>query len=111
MEVSCVKDYRLLLLIFQIEMKLKMVVLDSPCGYVTRYDVMNDSLYPEDKCQLYRKLSVVVRVIVGARKLMEQTAFKLMNDTTEISVGKHQVEHMIPSFISNSSNKKRKQEL
>jgi len=88
-----------------------MVVLDSPCGYVTRYDVMNDSLYPEDKCQLYRKLSVVVRVIVGARKLMEQTAFKLMNDTTEISVGKHQVEHMIPSFISNSSNKKRKQEL
>lgn len=86
-----------------------MVVLDSPCGYVTRYDAMNYVLYPEDEKELLRKLSAVVRTILGARALMETTAQKLISDSTQIQVGRHTAEYMIPNFISNNiSNKKRK---
>lgn len=65
-----------------------MVVLDSPRGYVTRYDAMEDVLYPEDKNELLRKLSAVVRVILGARTVMETTAQKLISDSTRIQVGR-----------------------
>ncbi|CAO0795129.1 unnamed protein product [Mucor circinelloides] len=90
------------------ETKLKMVVLDSPCGYVTRYDAMEDVLYPEDENELYRKLSAVLRIILGAKTLMETTAYKLTNDTTNIQVGRCKFEYMVPSFIPNNINKKRK---
>lgn len=85
-----------------------MVVLDSPCGYVTRYDAMEDVLYPEDENELYRKLSAVLRIILGAKTLMETTAYKLTNDTTDIQVGRCKFEYMIPSFIPSNINKKRK---
>lgn len=85
--------------------------MDSPCGYVTRYDAMKDVMYPEDENELHRKLSAIVRTILGARMLMEDVAHKLVTDSSNISIGRRQVEHMIPSFMPSFNNKKRKQEM
>ncbi|KAL7322447.1 hypothetical protein PS15p_211446 [Mucor circinelloides] len=64
--------------------------------------------YPQDQNALFRRLSAVLRTILAARKLMENIASMLTSDATEISIGRCEEEHMIPSFMSIDSNKRRK---
>lgn len=64
--------------------------------------------YPQDRNALYRRLSAILRTIFAARKLMESTASMVTSDATEISIGRCEEEHMIPSFMSIDSNKRRK---
>lgn len=84
-----------------------MVLLDTPVGYVTRYDALKFVRYPQNHNELFRQLSAVLQTIVAGRMLMENTDIMLTSDDTDISIGRCQEEHMIPSFVPNGSNSKR----
>ncbi|KAF1799270.1 hypothetical protein FB192DRAFT_1385901 [Mucor lusitanicus] len=99
--------------------KLTLQVLDCPAGYVARYDAFNPVMYPDTESQLHRKMSAVLKVIFAGRVIMEETARKLDQDQSRVSLGRQHDENILPCFVpvktcnnnnnnNNNNNKKRK---
>ncbi|CAO0792597.1 unnamed protein product [Mucor circinelloides] len=92
---------------------LTLYVLDSPVGYVTRYDAFNSVQYPLVESMIRGRLALLLPMVYKARLIMENCKDALYNDESfiDFGLGKNHPVLMEPSFVSVSVNiKKRRQE-
>ncbi|CAO0796422.1 unnamed protein product [Mucor circinelloides] len=90
------------------EDQLKLFVLDCPSKYVTRYDGFNAVSFPTEQAQITRCMSVILKVVMGGRLIMENTRQKLSNDTSDINPGKVNIVDTIPCFVPHITNPKKR---
>lgn len=89
------------------EDKLKLVTLDCPRGYVTRYDAFDPVIYPMSESKI-RYLASVLKMVVAGRLIMEDTKKKLDDDDSDILLGKGRQADMVPCFTPNAVNNKKR---
>ncbi|EPB84268.1 hypothetical protein HMPREF1544_08988 [Mucor circinelloides 1006PhL] len=87
---------------------LKLFVLDCSSKYVTRYDGFNAVSFPTEQAQITRCMSVILKVVMGGRLIMENTRQKLSNDTSDINPGKVNIVDTIPCFVPHITNPKKR---
>jgi len=88
---------------------LKLLILDCPAGYVTKYDAFNPVDYPMEESKIRHQLTAVLKMILSARLIMQNIKQKIGDDDSEVALGRGRHMIMQPSFVPNVEyNKKRK---
>ncbi|GAN10042.1 hypothetical protein MAM1_0315d09576 [Mucor ambiguus] len=84
-------------------------ILDSPAGYVSRYDAFPSVQYPITESKIRTRMATLLARIMAARIIMEQCQDTIDDDDLEPSIDRYQYV-MEPNFVPvGLTNKKRKQ--
>lgn len=89
---------------------LKLYILNSPTGYVSRYDAFNPVEYPVIESKIRNKISHLLIIILSARIIMEACKDTIENDELLPGLGISMPAVMETCFIPAGLNyKQRKQ--
>lgn len=89
---------------------LTLYILDSPHGYVTRYDAFNSVTYPQVEIKIRSEMPDVLAMILSTRIIMENAKKIIEEDESKPSLGRNMPAVMRPCFSPVGVNhKKRKQ--
>ncbi|EPB87065.1 hypothetical protein HMPREF1544_06182 [Mucor circinelloides 1006PhL] len=88
---------------------LTLYILDSPVGYVSRYDAFNPVEYPVTENKIRSRMAKLLTMIFSARIIMENCRDVIDDDESDTDLGKFRSAVMEPCFVPVGTNyKKRK---